>query len=121
LAGKLRHEPLKCSPELLRVEPAEQAAEGVVAGQAVLELEETAQERLLRHRKGRHVGGTLAATQDGTQGNHQQFMQVMKTGIAASRVRQSFKTVEREDPARLRRYLFSGGLLACRAATAVAA
>lgn len=77
--------------ELFRVEQAEQAAEGIVAGQAVLELEEIAQERLLRHREGRHVGGTLAATQDGAQSYHQQFMQVMKAGIAGSRILQSFK------------------------------
>ena len=107
------HEPLEHSLELFSIEQAEQAAEGIVAGQAVLELEETAQERLLRHRKGRHVGGTLAATQDGTQGNHQQFMQVMKTGIAASRVRQSFKTGNKLiHPGLLR--LYAGGRNPCR-------
>jgi hypothetical protein len=35
--------------------------------------------------------GTLGTTQDGAHGYHQQFMQVMKTGIAGSRILQSFK------------------------------
>ena len=60
--------------ELFRVEQAEQAAEGIVTRQAVLKLQETAQERLLRHSEGRHMGGTLAATQDGAHRYHQQFM-----------------------------------------------
>jgi hypothetical protein len=37
------------------------------------------------------VGGLLAATQNGAQGNHHQFTQVMKTGIAGSRILQTFK------------------------------
>jgi hypothetical protein len=41
---------------------------------------------------------------------------------AANSAPNQFKTnVEREEPAKLRRYLFSAGLLPCRAATDVAA
>jgi hypothetical protein len=88
LAGKLRHEPLKCSPELLRVEPAEQATEGVMAGQAIGKLEETAQERLLRPREQPHINCALPTTQHGAQSNHQQLIEVMQSGIPGSRVLQ---------------------------------
>src|SRR4051794_1877964 len=77
LAGKLRHEPLKRLPELLRIEPAEQPTEGTVAGQAIGKLEETAQEWLLRPREQPHIDRTLPATQHGTQGDHQQLIDVM--------------------------------------------
>jgi hypothetical protein len=53
-----------------------------VAGQAVLGLEEPAQKRLLRHREGRHVRRTLTATQD----DHQQFVQLVQTGVAGWRI-----------------------------------
>jgi hypothetical protein len=52
-----------------------------VAGQAVPELEEAAQERLLRRRAPLHVGSTLAATQHSAQRDEQQFVQVMQTGM----------------------------------------
>src|ERR1700722_4000011 len=39
------------------------------------------------HPLGRHVRGALTATQDGAQGDHQQFVQVVKTGIAGPRIR----------------------------------
>lgn len=58
-----------------------------MAGQAVLEREEAAQERFLCHRERRHVCSTLTATQNGAKGGDQQFMQVMQTGVA---VRGSF-------------------------------
>ena len=48
LPGKLRHEALKRYLELLRIQPAKQPAEGVMAGQAIGKLEETPQEGLLR-------------------------------------------------------------------------
>jgi len=44
--GELRHEPPEGGAEPGGVKKAEQAAEGVVAGNAVFELEEAAQERL---------------------------------------------------------------------------
>jgi hypothetical protein len=71
--GKPPHEALENRAELLGVKQAEQAAEGVVAGQAALQLEEAAQERLLRRREPRHVGRTLAAAQHGAQRDEQQF------------------------------------------------
>jgi hypothetical protein len=49
--GKARHEPLERRVELGRIEKAEQAAQGIVAGYAVRELEEAAQERLFRRGK----------------------------------------------------------------------
>ena len=89
--GEPCHEPLEDGTELLGVKQAEQAAEGVVAGQAILQLEEATQERLLRYGERRHVGRALTAAQDGAQGDHQQFVQVVQTGIAGPRVLQSFK------------------------------
>src|SRR5208283_5232253 len=59
--------------------------------QAVLELEEAAQERLLRRCERRHVRGTLTATQNGAQSDHEQFMQVMQAGVTGSRILQSFE------------------------------
>jgi len=47
-----------------------------MAGNAVFELEEAAQERPLRSRERRHVRRSLAAAQDGAQGDHQQFIEV---------------------------------------------
>jgi hypothetical protein len=79
--GELCHEPLEHGGELLRVKQAQQAAEGVVAGQAILELEEATQEGLHRHGERRYVGGTLTATQDGAQGDHQKFVQVVQTAL----------------------------------------
>jgi hypothetical protein len=48
-----------------------------MAGQAILELEETAQERLLRRGKPRHVGCTLTAAQDRAQRDEQHFVQIV--------------------------------------------
>src|SRR5208282_4760349 len=75
--------------ELLGIEPAEQAAERIVAWQAMFQLEEAAQERLLCHRECRHVGRTLAAAEYGAQGDHQKFVEVVQTGIAGPRVPQT--------------------------------
>ena len=71
LLGKTRHEPLKRDAELCRVELAEQSAERVMAGQTIGQLEEAAQERLLRLRKQRHVPSPLATAQHRAQGDHQ--------------------------------------------------
>ena len=88
LAGKRRHEPLKRRLELLRIEPAEQPADAVVAGQAIGKLEETAQEWLLRPREQPHISRALPATQHAARGNHHQLIEVMQSGIPGSRVLQ---------------------------------
>jgi hypothetical protein len=50
----------------LGIEQTEHAAEGVVAGYAVLQMQKLPQERLLGLPKNRHVGAILAATQHRT-------------------------------------------------------
>ena len=107
--GEPCHEPLEHGTELLRVKQAEQAAEGVVAGQAILELEEATQERLLRHGERRHVRGALTAAQNGAQGDHQQFVQVVQTSIAGPRILQSFKAGNKLVQLGLRRLRYAGG------------
>jgi hypothetical protein len=59
---KPRHEPLVGGAELGRLEQSEQPAERVVAGQAVLQFQQAAQERFLGNRKRRHVCRSLTAT-----------------------------------------------------------
>ena len=65
LFGKPGHEALEGSAELLWVRGPEQPAEGVVAGQAVGEIEENAQEFLLCLREQGHVDRRLPAAQHG--------------------------------------------------------
>jgi hypothetical protein len=60
MLGKLCHEALKRGAKLIRVEIAKQAAECVVAGHTVFQLEKAAQKRLFRFRKQRHVHRALA-------------------------------------------------------------
>ena len=86
VAGELRHEALKRCPELLRIKPAKQPAEGVVAGQTIGKLEETPQEGLFRPGIQPHVDRALATTQHAAQGNHQHLVEVMQGGIPGSRV-----------------------------------
>src|SRR5476649_446138 len=90
VAGKLRHEALKRRPELLRIKPAEQPAEGVMAGQTIGKLEETPQEWFLRLGVQPHVDRALSTTQHTAQRNHQQLVEVMQSGIPGSRVVQLF-------------------------------
>jgi hypothetical protein len=60
-----------------------------MAGYPARQREKAAQEWLLRRREQRHIHRTLSATQHSTQGNHQQLMEVMQTGIAGSRLLQA--------------------------------
>jgi hypothetical protein len=57
-----------------------------VAGHAVFQLEDAAQEWLFRLREQGHVDRTLPAAQDGAQGDQQKLLEVVQTGIAGSRV-----------------------------------
>ncbi len=57
-----------------------------MAGQAIGKLEETSQESLLRPREQPHIDRTLPATQYGAQGDHQQLIEVMQSGIPGARV-----------------------------------
>ena len=86
--GKRCHEPPERGTELHRIEQSEQPVERVVAGRTVLQLEETAQQRLLRPGKNRHVHRALPATQNRAQGNRQQFVEVVQAGIPAPPVLQ---------------------------------
>jgi hypothetical protein len=58
--GKLRHKPLKRIAKPIRIKIAEQAAEGVVTGQAVGQGEKAAQKWLLGLCKHSHIHRTLA-------------------------------------------------------------
>jgi hypothetical protein len=89
--GKPRHEPLEGSAELLRVKQAEQTAERIMAGQAVLQRQKAAQERLLCNRECCHKPRTLTAAQHCAQDDHQHFVEVVPTSIAGPRVFQTFK------------------------------
>jgi hypothetical protein len=71
--------------ECNRIKQPENPAEGVVAGNAVLEGEKLPQERLFCLTEQRHVGAILAAAQHGAQRNHQNLMQVM-AGIVLPRI-----------------------------------
>src|ERR1700693_1194933 len=84
MPAKLRHEALKHYLELLRIQPAKQPAEGVMAGQAIGKLEETPQEGLLRPGIQPHVDRTLSTAQHAAQRNHQQLDEVMQCGIPGS-------------------------------------
>ena len=53
-----------------------------MAGNAVLQPQELAQERLLGPPEQGHVRAILAPAQDRAQGDHQDLMQVMPSGIA---------------------------------------
>jgi hypothetical protein len=88
--GKSTHEALEAIAEPFRVEVAKQAAECVVAGNAVFQLEKAAQERLLCRRERGHMGRSLTAAQNGAESNEQKFMEVVQTGIAGSRILQPF-------------------------------
>jgi hypothetical protein len=51
-----------------------------MAGRAILQLQEFSQELLFGFGEQRHVHGTLAATQDGAQGDDQQGVEIMQPG-----------------------------------------
>lgn len=63
-----------------------------MAGYAVLQLEKAAQKWLFRLGKQRHVYRSLTSTQHRAQSNHQKFVKVVQTGIAAPRVFKPFPT-----------------------------
>ena len=84
--GKTRHKPLKRSTELVRIEPAKQPAERIMAGHAVFKLQEPAQKGLFRPGKQAHIHRTLRAAQNPTHRDHQYLMKVMKLCIAITRI-----------------------------------
>src|SRR5277367_2135791 len=89
LLGKSRHEALKGGLELRRIELTEQPAECVVAGHPIRKLEKAPQEWLLGLREQRHVDRALTAAEHRAKSDHQQFMEIMQTRIAGSRVFQT--------------------------------
>jgi hypothetical protein len=93
--GKPAHEALEAVTELIRIEPAKQAAERIVAWQAIFQLEEAAEEWLLGHREGRHMSRALATAKYGAQRDHQQFVKVVQTCIASPPVRQPLPAGEK--------------------------
>ena len=87
--GEAGHEPLEGGTEPRRIEQPEQPTEGVVAGQAVLQLEKAAQKGLFRFREPRHRHCTLTAAQHRAERDHQQLVEVVQPGIAGARVFQT--------------------------------
>src|SRR3954471_12458043 len=80
--GKVAHERQKAGVELLWIKQSEHPRERVVAGDAVFQGQELAQERLLGLSEQRHVRAVLAPAQHGAQGNHQDGVQIVKPGVA---------------------------------------
>ena len=72
--------------EVLGVEDAEDPVEGVVGGDAVFQPQEAAQPRLLDLRPLGHVLEALHLGEDGADGNHQHFHQVVALAVAHPRV-----------------------------------
>lgn len=71
--GDAAHEGEQAGPELHRVEEPEDAAERVVARDAVFEGEDLAQEGLLRPAEERHVGARLPTAEYRREGDHEDF------------------------------------------------
>jgi hypothetical protein len=63
-----------------------------VAGQAILQLEEAAQEPLFRLGEQRHVHRALPAAQNRAQSDQQQRVEIVQGGIASPRIVQALKT-----------------------------
>src|SRR3954451_22712932 len=80
--GKVAHERQKAGVELLWTEQPEHPRDRVVAGNAVLQGQELAQERLFSLSEQGHVRAVLAPAQHGAQGNHQDGVQIVKPGVA---------------------------------------
>jgi len=89
---------LKGVTEPDRIEQPEQSAEGVVAGQTVLQLEKAAQEPFLGLRKSLHGNRTLTAAQHRAERNDQEFVEVVQPGIAGARVLQTLPGATHEAP-----------------------
>ena len=89
--GEPRHEALKAGAELVGIEQTKDTAERVVARRAMLQGQKTAQERFLVLGELGHVHRALPATQNRAQRNHQDFQQIVATGIAGARIFQPFK------------------------------
>jgi hypothetical protein len=60
----------------------EQLAEGVVAGQTVLQLEKAAQKRLFRFSKSRYGNGDLSTVQHRAERDHHQLVEVYSPALA---------------------------------------
>jgi hypothetical protein len=93
--GKLLHEPLKRSAELLRIKAAEQTAEGVMARRAVLQLQKTPQKGLFRPCEQRHIDRALATAQHRAQRDQQKFMEIVNLGIAAAGIVQTLPALRK--------------------------
>src|SRR5215204_5712623 len=76
------HESQKAGVELLWIKQSEHPRDRVVAGDAVLQGQELAQERLFGLSKQGHVRAVLAPAQHGAQGNDQDCVQIVKPGVA---------------------------------------
>ncbi len=89
--GEAGHEALETGAELLRIEPAEEAAEGVVARRTVCQFQEITQKPELGFGELGHVGAVFAAGQHGAERNDQHLQQIVPPGVAGARVVQPGK------------------------------
>ena len=80
--GEARHEGDETGPELFRIHKAEHPAEGVVARNAVLQLQDAAEKILLGLAELGHVHRRLPATEHRAQRNHHDLQQIVPPGIA---------------------------------------
>ena len=85
--GEFAHEDKKAGVELHGIDKAEDAAERVVARNAVPQCQELAEERLFRPAKQSHVRAIFSPAQDRAKRDHQQFEEIV-TGVVVARILQ---------------------------------
>ena len=90
--GEACHEPAECGLERLRVQQAEDPAEGIVAGHPVLQLQDQSQQPFFGLPKRGHVRGALGATQCRRKSNEQNLQQLVPC-VVRPRVRQPSKSL----------------------------
>jgi arginine decarboxylase-like protein len=71
---------------LFGIQLTEEPAESVVARQAVGQHEEAAQKRLFRLGEQRHLDRALSAAQDRAERDQQEFVEIVKSRVPASRI-----------------------------------
>src|SRR5262249_56597849 len=91
--AEARHKLLEASAELVGIEMAKHAAEGVVARNAVLQPQKAAKKLLLGHGKDRHVDRSLTARQHRAKRDHQHFEEIVASGVPPPRIPQFGKTI----------------------------
>jgi hypothetical protein len=92
--GESPHEDKKAGVEFDRIDEAKDAAERIVAWNAMPQRKKFAEERLLRPAKQRHVRAIFGSAQDRAKRDHKQFEEIM-TGVVLTRILQIRKASEK--------------------------